>query len=202
MNLHLFGANSIKSKNDLQKVNIPTSAQESKEDDIWSTGEQDALHIPILGSHLAEEPLENDLSPDLLNPFGVYIAESSIEIIPTLCKESMPAQQESKGRVGIYAPSQSYVNSLKQELSHLTDAPLVCLDGSMTETQMKSLGAISMWIVNLSDEDESPLLDQVLDASTECPTLYLSGSLSKHCKNKIWDFVHENQENEIEVLHS
>lgn len=211
MNLHMFS--NIKSKGELQKVSIPTSGA-SHPEDKWSTGEQDALHIPILGSGGSAEAANCAYSPDLLNPFGVDTSDASheVKVIPVQEKELLLEQDqahlplleveveaESLPLIGVYAESPEYVDSLRRELERFTDIPMHCFDSSTSKEALSSNNKITLWIINLSDDDEGELLDEVLDASTECQTLYLSGGLSKHCKNKIWDFVHES---EGEVLHS
>lgn len=209
MNLHMFS--NIKSKGELQKVNIPTS-RSSHPEDSWSTGEQDALHIPILGSGKPDEAANCAYSPDLLNPFGVDISDTDaiITIAPEQKEELVLEQKqvhlplleieaEPLPLIGIYAESPEYVESLRKELERFTDIPLQCFDASTSKEAFNASNDITMWIINLSDDDESELLDDVLDASTECQTLYLSGGLSKHCKSKIWDFVHES---ESELLHA
>lgn len=256
MNIHMFGSKSIKSKSDLKKVNIPTGSSAHAED-IWSTGEQDALHIPILGSEAHQSQDDNHSKPELLNPFGVYISEeaknedvmlSSIEeskpplledgsILDDICAEAEllleelptlepekalePASEETERTeivqeealseelmhapiptplveectervVGVYASSELYVKSLSKELALYCDAEIHCFDSSMNEAQLQDDTRINMWIVNLSDDDESELLDSILEESAEHPTLYLSGSLSKHCKKRIQAFLEEN----------
>ncbi len=95
--------------------------------------------------------------------------------------------------IGVYASSELYVKNLSKVLSENTRSYIYCFDSSMSEAQLQTDTAINTWIVNLSDNDESELLDTILEESAEHPTLYLSASWSKYCKSRIQAFLSENQ---------
>jgi hypothetical protein len=116
----------------------------------------------------------------------------------TIGSTAIPTLKPTTFAIGVYALNPAYSQILCEELAQLSDLPVQCLDASMEENCLKDITSkgvkVGMWVVNLSDDDESALLEHVLDASTESPTLYLSGSLSKHCKQKIQDFIQESEE--------
>ena len=236
MKLQVFGSKSLKTESDLKRVSIPTGPK-AKEEEIWSLGEQDALHVPILGSGSTHSDDGCSSKPGLLNPFGVYISKDSkkenvksieeeVDDIPLLLEDELleneetielktppesgnlcddafenlqqssipkPTVEASIDRViGVYASSELYVKSIAKELSSYGEAEIHCFDSSMSESELRDDTKINMWVVNLSDDDEGLLLDSILELSTDYPTLYLSGSLSKHCKQRIKSFI-ENE---------
>jgi hypothetical protein len=238
MKLQMFGSKSVKNKSDLKKVSIPTSSQ-PKDEDIWATGEQDALHIPILGSKAIQDESDDSYKPDLLNPFGVYVSDEAknesmmMELIEndalpiledetqddslalteelteeidlcdvaieTIDSTSIPSalitetthDEASELIIGLYAFSELYVKSLEKELAQNSNAKILSFNSQTDLAQRENLSDVNLWIVNLSDDDESEWLDSILELSAECPSLYLSGSLTKHCKQSIHTFLEE-----------
>lgn len=137
--------------------------------------------LPVLEEHFVEDSSEVDNICD-------QVIESIIESpeenqAPEICKETV---------IGVYASSELYVKSLEKELAAYSKGKVHGFKADMVETQLKRLYDINLWIVNLSDDDESDTLDSVLELSTDHPTLYLSGSLSKHCKQRIETFLAEH----------
>jgi len=184
----MFSKGNVKPQDGQKKVHISTS---DIEDDIWLTGEQDALHIPLLSAELNNESSDNQLSPNLLNPFGIYITKTKQNKQKFVQK---PAQSNSKPVIGVYALTKESTLSLQKVLvAQHPELSVLNFDSSMSNEEFKqrtcNMSCSSMWIVNLSDDDESPLLGSVLESSAACSTLYLSGALSTQCKHKINDFI-------------
>jgi len=187
----MFGASNVKSEGELRKVNIPLGNPGVT--DAWAMGEEDALHIPIIASQLHDSSADESYSPDLLNPFGVYMPKKESKNIPVIKTRLANNESIEKATIGVYAPTSIAAKTLCSELAQLTDTTIQAFDASMDEHDIESASCnFTAWIIDLSDEDESPLLDQALEASTECSTLYLSGALSKQCKQKIRSFIDEN----------
>lgn len=137
----------------------------------------------VLDEKFNETLNEQTAEESMIATLPSFEVEEETELLVEAAKEVV---------IGVYASSELYVKSLERELSNYGDAKIHCFDSSMNEAQLRDDSAINLWIVNLSDDDESELLDSILDISADHPTLYLSGSLTKHCKNRIKEFLEEN----------
>ncbi len=106
-------------------------------------------------------------------------------------------QVTGNGLIGVYSPNLAFITSVQKELELLGEAWVYCFDGCQGTKALDSapqLSSIDTWVINLTDDDESEVLDTILDASADASTMYLSGSiLSKRCKQKLKDFIGEER---------
>jgi len=189
----MFSAANIKSQEVLKKAHLPSS---NTHDEIWLTGEQDALHIPLLNAELQHGSPESQSTPDLLNPFGIYVGDTK-QIRREITREAESSNNSlNKSSIAVYTINKDSSLGLQKMLAQHPDLSVQYFDASMSEEEFKimtdNINRFSMWIINLSDDDEGPLLDSVLECCADANTLFLSGALSTRCKHKINDFINEN----------
>ena len=190
----MFSAGNVKSQDVLKKAHLPTS---NPQEEIWLTGEQDALHIPLLNAELQNGSPESHPPPCLLNPFGIYI-EDTKQIRPEITQEAESSNNSlNESAIAVYTINKDSALGLQQMLAQHPDLSVQYFDASMSDEEFKTMAGninrFSMWIINLSDDDESPLLDSVLECCADANTLFLSGALSTRCKHKINDFINEDR---------
>jgi len=189
----MFHVDNVKPQVVLNKTHSTTS---NTQEEIWLTSEQDALHIPLISTELNNGTPENQYNPNLLNPFGVYIADTKKKNIDSIQKVSPINNNQNKFIVGVYTPNKETSLSLQKILSQHPELTMQYFDATLSDDEFKTktenIKSFSMWIVNLSDDDESSLLDCVLNSSADSSTLFLSGALSTRCKQKINDFIKVN----------
>jgi len=188
----MFRAGNVKSQNVLKKEHSLTP---HNQEEIWLTGEQDALHISLISTELKSGSSESQHNLNLLNPFGVYIEDTKQNNREIFQEVSSSNKTLKESIIGVYTLNKDSALSLQKTLAEHPDLSVQYLDSTMSGKDFKAIAGninrFSMWIINLSD-DESPLLDSVLESSADSCTLYLSGALSTRCKQKINDFIDTN----------
>lgn len=134
--------------------------------DSWSLDEVDALRVPILS--------------------GPQLAYSSNS------KNRWNADRVRQ--IGIYSPSREYCGQLtKQMTAYGVGVQCFGYDEAHSQMNFHDLNAIDMWLVNITDDDESEVLDRVMNICTNTASLFLSETvLSKQCGKKADDFIKEN----------
>jgi hypothetical protein len=159
----LFGNKNVKTAEELR--NVGRRSLKSAPVASWSLDEVDALRVPILsGPHL------------------VYSSNSKARWNALEIKQ-----------IGIYSPSQRFCEQAAAVISGQRLA-VQCFGYAADNQQasFQALNSIDIWLVNVLDEDESPLLERIMNACSNVASLFLFDSmLSKQCVRKLEDFIQE-----------
>jgi len=160
----LFGNKNVKTAEELRNVGRRRQ-QKTRTHESWSLDEVDALRVPILSG-----------------PQLVYSSNSQRRWNARLNKQ-----------VGIYSPCQAYCDQVAAVLSG-QEIGFQCF-GYAEHNQnanFQALNTIDIWLVNVLDEDESPLLDRIMNACSNVSSLFLFESeLSKQCVKKLETFIQD-----------
>lgn len=97
--------------------------------------------------------------------------------------------------IGIYSPNKKFCEQVASLLSS-TSFSFQCFGFADQEQQSKlqSLNGIDIWLVNVLDEDESTLLETIMEACSTVSSLFLFDAvLGKQSMDKLQTFIQENQ---------
>lgn len=161
----LFGNKNVKTAEELK--NVGRRQRPVKQVEPWALDEVDALRVPILSG-----------------PQLVYSSNQQRRWNAPLNKQ-----------IGIYSLSQHYCEQVAAVLSS-QQIGFQCF-GYAEHNQsanFQALNSIDIWLVNVRDEDDSPLLDKIMNACSNVSSLFLfDATLSKQCAKKLEAFIQETE---------
>ena len=220
----LFGFKNVKSSTELRSIGnrkpINSKTDDhyswglgSQMDDRWATNASDALRIPILAKahtiHLnsgnsacpafGQSTNKNKYRLSESNPFGVESASDLLSekaIQPAVNASVSSPRASIISKLGVYSKSDAYSLTIKKLLAN--SGLSIEVLGPSDMTVMKKTGRhISAWIIDLSDEEDCPVLDVLLDKYADVSSLFLFEKiLSSKCIAKLRSFV-ESVENSL-----
>lgn len=173
----------------------------TKQIEDWDISAEDALRTSILSTDVSRG---QDVAKWNLNQYkqastSFAVVESNpYDVMPPADSEvpvlDVVSEALSATIVAIYSPDDDYAKSLIDELScHHPNLEFVRVSELNSDKLFDPNTKPSALFINMSDEDESPLLDLLLDQSDEIESLFLCDtSLSKGCYGKIEKFMKEN----------
>lgn len=179
----------------------------------WNTDAKNALRVPILaqahskhlGSSDASLPafggctFESKYQISGANPYGVSLdievvaveIESPEEKIVqlSLVASSPSASDLIDTTLGVYSKSVAYSRRIQALLNEYDMS--ICVFGPADMDALQAIGSnVSTWVIDLSNEEECPVLDLLLEDYGHVSSLFLSEStLSSKCISKINAFV-------------
>src|SRR5690606_12117505 len=127
----------VKTAEELRNVGRRSSIK-SRTVESWGLDEVDALRVPILS--------------------GPQLAYSSN------AKARWNAPSTSTRQIGIYSPSQTFCEKAAAVISaHQLSFQCFGFAEHNQHVNFQALHTIDIWLVNVLDEDESPLLDRIMN---------------------------------------
>jgi hypothetical protein len=174
--------------------------------DNWNTDAQDALRVPILAkAHSKHFDSSNASLPvfsgsahkskDLIsdkNPCDIYVDLDSPEEKTaqlSLVSSAPSASDLLDTTLGVYSKSVAYSCHIQALLINYDMS--IRVFGPADMVALQEIGAnISTWVIDLSDEEDCPVLDLLLEDYGNVSSLFLSEStLSSKCISKLNAFV-------------
>lgn len=161
----LFGSKNVKTAEELRSVG--RRQPQAKKSESWALDEVDALRVPVLSG-----------------PQLVYSSNQTRRWNAPLNKQ-----------IGIYSPSQRYCEQVAAVLSsQQVGFQSFGYAEHNQSANFQALNSIDVWLVNVRDEDDSPLLDKIMNACSNVSSLFLFDStLSKQCTKKLEAFIQETE---------
>jgi len=138
-------------------------------DEAWGTGATDALRVPILARAHDEHILIQDTTTEQLaqhslqNPTNDSCSSNDSIFI------SSKTEIKTSG-LGLYTKSTLY----GEKMSKLLDGYGLDIEifGPDSEAKTSEIDVCSAWIVDMSNEDDCPILDKLIDRCNEVPALF------------------------------
>jgi len=213
----LFGLKNVKTGSELRSVGQRKRAHSTEgdhyakdlrleTDDCWDTDFKDALRVPILakahnkysGSSDASLPAfghsahTNKYQLSESNPYGVETANTTQAEQPakfTLVPSVIFSDDSKVTTLGVYSRSVSYRQQIQNLLASY-DLNIKVFGSADIETLMTKGADISVWVIDLSDEEDCPVLDLLLDKYGNVESLFLFESTpSSKCISKLKSFA-------------
>jgi len=218
----LFGLKNVKTSAELKSVGNRTKAFTVSEDDcrikvnylkkdIWNTCATDALRVPILANAHNKHLISNNAS---LPVFGLGVNNNKYllsEANPYGVSEDLTSQKEKPGlsslvpssndlimtSLGVYSKSAAYGHQIQTTLASY-DLNIHVFGPGNLEALLEIGDNITVWVIDLSDEEDCPVLELLLEEYGDVPSLFLSEiTPSSKCISKIMTFI---QQNELELI--
>lgn len=174
-----------------------TAVQEKKTED-WLTSAEDALRVSLISTEVAKGRevdkwnLDAEgVTPEVLDQKTESIAAETHSYESNASDSTEAAMQNV---VAIYTPSEEYASVLIEALANFkTNTQFVRYTASNAKHFTGDKLKANSFIVNMTDEDESDLLDQLLEAHEDASTLFLcEQTISDQCIAKAKLFLDEN----------
>lgn len=97
-------------------------------------------------------------------------------------------------QIGIYSPSKKFCEQVAGMLSSRSFSFQCFGLAEQQQNNIQMLNSIDIWLVNVLDEDESPLLETIMEACSTVSSLFLFDSvLGKQSLDKLETFIQQNQ---------
>jgi hypothetical protein len=161
----IFGSKNVKTAEELRNVGRRSKVK-SASVDSWSLDEVDALRVPILSG-----------------PQLVYSSNAKT-------RWNAPSSRQ----IGIYSCSQTFCEKAASVISaHKMAFQCFGFAEQHQDINFQALHNIDIWLVNVLDDDESPLLDRIMNICSNVSSLFLfDPTLSQNSIKKLEAFIQES----------
>lgn len=214
----LFGLKNVKTSSELRSVGKRKQSMEdtSSDGDIisvdhesWNTDAKNALRVPILAKAHNQHFRSSDAS---LPAFGLNTDKNKYELSesnPYGVKTDFVSQKKYKKTIlhtvvpssndlimptfGVYSKSVVYSQQIKSILASY-DLSIRVFGPSDMDALLKIGSNVTTWVIDLSGEEDCPMLDLLLDEYSDVPCLFLSENMpTENCISKLMSFIHNNE---------
>ena len=182
MKFQLFGSKNVKTAEELRSVGRKKRVVRKYED--WGIDPVTALRTPIISSNRSSALTNSAVS-------SLHTPEQSVSKTPHLKLVSKVSTLRKK--IGIYSSSKDYCLDLSKQLCK-DELELVSFvtDSSDRKFCLEAANAIDAWLIHMTDQDESPWLECVLNLGANVASLFLfEENLTDQCLNKVQAFMLE-----------
>ena len=181
MKFQLFGNRNVRTSEELKSVGQRKNTLRKMDD--WRIDSVSALQVPILSSKKASASEASSQANEALSP---AVNDHLTLVDSTL---SLPK------KVGIYSYSQAYCSDLCDKLNASgLDVFSFSSDKNSSEFSIKDANLMDIWLIHMTDEDESTCLESVLELGANVSSLFLfEQSLTDQCLKKVQGFMLETK---------
>jgi hypothetical protein len=223
----LFGSNNVKTSSELRSVgkrkHDPAIGEEHGVNNMtpethssWGTDSKEALRVPILANAhkkhsnsgdaglpaFGHHARKNKYQLSESNPYGVEI-DNTVQTGKTTQLTLVPVIDSSNAStvktLGVFSKSVAYKNQI-QTLLACYDLNIKVFGPADKDALIDRGADISVWVIDLSDEEDCPVLDLLLDKYGNVESLFLFESTpSSKCISKLKSFAHNIELERIDL---